>query len=71
MYCAVARELDGTSGRYYNNCTLCPMSTTARSDTMAKMLWTFSEQLVQRGLAYAQVDEPYRTEVVTPVVYDV
>nr|XP_018909489.1 PREDICTED: WW domain-containing oxidoreductase [Bemisia tabaci] len=51
IYCAVATELNGISGSYFNNCYQCRPSSRAMNKTMAEKLWTLSENLIQKWQA--------------------
>ena len=45
IYCAVAEELEGVSGRYYSDCAEKKLKPHATDDAVAKKLWEVSEQL--------------------------
>ncbi|XP_062513210.1 retinol dehydrogenase 14-like isoform X2 [Corticium candelabrum] len=45
IYCAVAEELEGVSGRYYADCAETKLREHAMDDGVAKKLWEISEQL--------------------------
>ncbi|XP_066570153.1 WW domain-containing oxidoreductase [Amia ocellicauda] len=47
VYCAVADELEGLGGMYFNNCFRCLPSQEAQSETTAASLWQLSERLIQ------------------------
>ncbi|XP_051546337.1 WW domain-containing oxidoreductase-like [Myxocyprinus asiaticus] len=47
IYCAVAPELEGLGGMYFNNCFRCLPSLQAQDPTAALSLWELSEQLIQ------------------------
>lgn len=45
IYCAIAPELDGVSGKYFSDCAVKQEAKLARSDEDAKKLWEVSENL--------------------------
>lgn len=47
VYCAVAPELEGLGGMYFNNCFRCVPSSEAQDLSSALSLWELSERLVQ------------------------
>ncbi|KAK2834809.1 hypothetical protein Q7C36_015510, partial [Tachysurus vachellii] len=47
VYCAVAPELEGLGGMYFNNCFRCLPSAQAQDPSSALSLWELSERLVQ------------------------
>ncbi|KAI1904200.1 hypothetical protein AGOR_G00003230 [Albula goreensis] len=47
VYCAVAPELEGLGGMYFNNCFRCQPSQEAQSEATAASLWELSERLVR------------------------
>ncbi|KAJ8249238.1 hypothetical protein GJAV_G00232660 [Gymnothorax javanicus] len=47
VYCAVAPELEGLGGLYFNNCIRCAPSQQAQSEEAAASLWELSERLVR------------------------
>ena len=47
VYCAVASELEGLGGFYFNNCCRCDVSQTAADADLAVTLWKFSVKLLQ------------------------
>ena len=47
IYCAVAEELEGVSGRYYVDCVEKQPWRHAQDDAVAKKLWDVSEQLTE------------------------
>ncbi|XP_063052708.1 WW domain-containing oxidoreductase [Engraulis encrasicolus] len=47
VYCAVAPELEGLGGMYFNNCFRCHPSAEAESEESARSLWELSERLVE------------------------
>ncbi|ROJ64719.1 WW domain-containing oxidoreductase, partial [Anabarilius grahami] len=47
VYCAVAPELEGIGGMYFNNCFRCLPSPQAQDTTAALSLWELSERLIQ------------------------
>ncbi|XP_076121680.1 WW domain-containing oxidoreductase [Alosa pseudoharengus] len=49
VYCAVAPELEGLGGMYFNNCFRCHPSAEAESDASALSLWELSQRLVEEG----------------------
>ncbi|XP_023666523.1 WW domain-containing oxidoreductase [Paramormyrops kingsleyae] len=48
VYCAVAPELEGLGGMYFNNCFRCLPSQEAENEATAASLWELSAQLVQQ-----------------------
>ncbi|MEQ2162225.1 hypothetical protein GOODEAATRI_017658 [Goodea atripinnis] len=46
VYCAVAPELEGLGGMYFNNCFRCQPSNQAQDPSNAASLWELSERLV-------------------------
>uniref|UniRef100_A0A8C6VTZ7 WW domain-containing oxidoreductase n=1 Tax=Nothobranchius furzeri TaxID=105023 RepID=A0A8C6VTZ7_NOTFU len=46
VYCAVAPELEGSGGMYFNNCFRCQPSIQAEDPSSAANLWELSERLV-------------------------
>lgn len=46
LYCAVADELKGVSGKYFTDCKETPLQVHALNDEDAKRLWSLSEKLV-------------------------
>ena len=46
VYVASARELDGTSGKYFDKCRERAPDASAQDDGAAKRLWDESEQLI-------------------------
>ncbi|XP_013412744.1 retinol dehydrogenase 13 [Lingula anatina] len=46
IYCSVAEELDGISGKYYSDCAELEPSRRAQNEDDAKKLWEISEKLV-------------------------
>lgn len=46
VYCAVAPELEGLGGMYFNNCFRCQPSVQAEDPSGAAGLWELSERLV-------------------------
>ena len=50
VYCAVAREMDGVGGMYFNNCCRCPPSSAASDDELAKALWDISEKMLSKRI---------------------
>lgn len=51
VYCAVAPELEGLGGMYFNNCFRCLPSAQAQDQSAAAALWELSEQLVSERSA--------------------
>uniref|UniRef100_A0AC11AVB4 WW domain containing oxidoreductase n=1 Tax=Ovis aries TaxID=9940 RepID=A0AC11AVB4_SHEEP len=47
VYCAVAPELEGLGGMYFNSCCRCLPSAEAQSEDSARALWALSERLLQ------------------------
>ena len=45
VYCSVARELTGVSGRYYGHCKEEPWPESSTNDEQARKLWEISEYL--------------------------
>ncbi|KPP79574.1 hypothetical protein Z043_100837 [Scleropages formosus] len=64
VYCAVAQELEGLGGMYFNNCFRCLPSQEAQNEATAASLWKLSAQLVQQrvGPPPAPVSGVRRTE---------
>ncbi|KAM8862021.1 WW domain-containing oxidoreductase [Synchiropus picturatus] len=54
VYCAVAPELEGLGGMYFNNCFRCLPSLQAQDQDCAASLWDLSERLVQESSAGVQ-----------------
>ncbi|KAF6735065.1 WW domain-containing oxidoreductase [Oryzias melastigma] len=54
VYCAVAPELDGLGGMYFNNCFRCQPSNQAQDQSSAASLWELSERLVAERSAGIQ-----------------
>uniref|UniRef100_A0A8D2PPY8 WW domain containing oxidoreductase n=1 Tax=Zosterops lateralis melanops TaxID=1220523 RepID=A0A8D2PPY8_ZOSLA len=50
VYCAVAPELEGLGGMYFNNCCRCLPSSEAQNDATATALWELSHRLIQERL---------------------
>lgn len=50
VYCAVAPELEGLGGMYFNNCCRCLPSEEAQNEETARALWELSERLIQDRL---------------------
>ncbi|XP_058011150.1 WW domain-containing oxidoreductase isoform X4 [Ahaetulla prasina] len=50
VYCAVAAELEGLGGMYFNNCCRCLPSQQAQNGTDAAALWDLSEKLIQERI---------------------
>ena len=46
VVCAVAPEIEGHGGKYYNNCKECPVSALAENEKLSKLLWDYSTNLV-------------------------
>lgn len=46
VLCAVAPEIEGHGGRYFNNCRECTPSASATNETLGKLLWEHSKKLV-------------------------
>lgn len=46
IYCAVAEEMEGVSGKYLRDCHIVEESKGAQDDAAAKKLWEVSLQLV-------------------------
>ncbi|XP_059849245.1 WW domain-containing oxidoreductase isoform X3 [Hypanus sabinus] len=47
VYCAVAPELEGLGGMYFNNCCRCLPSQAAQDEASASALWELSERLIR------------------------
>ena len=45
IYCALAEELDGVSGRYFVDCRQADVADVAKDDEVARRLWEVSEEL--------------------------
>ncbi|XP_061825151.1 WW domain-containing oxidoreductase isoform X1 [Nerophis lumbriciformis] len=54
VYCAVAPELEGVGGMYFNNCFRCVPSFQAQDLAAAASLWESSERLVSQSSAGVQ-----------------
>ncbi|KAM7396579.1 hypothetical protein PAMP_019612 [Pampus punctatissimus] len=54
VYCAVAPELEGLGGMYFNNCFRCLPSIQAQDQNSAASLWELSERLVAERSAGIQ-----------------
>ncbi|KAA8590222.1 hypothetical protein FQN60_014156 [Etheostoma spectabile] len=54
VYCAVAPELEGLGGMYFNNCFRCLPSIQAQDQSSAESLWELSERLVAERSAGIQ-----------------
>lgn len=46
IYCAVAEEVEGVTGKYFMDCHKSGLSRGAKSNTKAKKLWELSEKFV-------------------------
>lgn len=55
VYCAVAPELEGLGGMYFNNCFRCEPSAQAQDPDAAAGLWELSERLVAQGETMGQI----------------
>ena len=50
IYCAVAEELEGVSGKYFGDCCEEQLVTTvAKDDQVAERLWNVSSEMVGLG----------------------
>ncbi|KAK3094164.1 hypothetical protein FSP39_024873 [Pinctada imbricata] len=49
IYCAVAEELVGVSGKYFSDCAVKEEVKQARDDQLAKRLWEMSEEMVAKA----------------------
>lgn len=54
VYCAIAPELEGLGGMYFNNCFRCLPSIQAQDQSSAASLWELSERLVTERSAGIQ-----------------
>lgn len=54
VYCAVAPELEGLGGMYFNNCFRCLPSIQAQDQSSSASLWELSERLVAERSAGIQ-----------------
>ncbi|KAM9352200.1 WW domain-containing oxidoreductase [Symphorus nematophorus] len=54
VYCAIAPELEGLGGMYFNNCFRCLPSVQAQDQSSATSLWELSERLVAERSAGIQ-----------------
>ncbi|KAG8012578.1 WW domain-containing oxidoreductase, partial [Nibea albiflora] len=54
VYCAIAPELEGLGGMYFNNCFRCLPSIQAQDQSSAASLWELSERLVAERSAGIQ-----------------
>ncbi|XP_045469198.1 WW domain-containing oxidoreductase [Harmonia axyridis] len=50
IFCAVAPELNGVTGCYFNNCYQCEESKMAQKDDLALALWEISTTMVERAV---------------------
>ena len=46
IHCAVAREVEGTSGKYWDGCAIREPSGKAKNDEHCQKLWEYSAKLV-------------------------
>lgn len=51
IYCAVASELEGIGGSYFNNCFRCRPSKAAEDLELAGKVWEISERMVNAAIA--------------------
>ncbi|KAI4461688.1 phosphatidylinositol-glycan biosynthesis class f protein-related [Holotrichia oblita] len=49
IYAAVSEQLDGVTGKLFDNCTEIPMYHKARDSNLAQALWKVSEELAKLG----------------------
>ena len=49
LYCCMAEELEGVSGRYYGNCAEEPWPDNVQDDGLSKKLWEKAEVLTKMG----------------------
>ncbi|CAN7997722.1 unnamed protein product, partial [Ixodes hexagonus] len=50
VFCAVAPELEGLGGCYFNNCYRCKPSAAAQDPRLATLVWETSEVILERAL---------------------
>ncbi|XP_055504818.1 WW domain-containing oxidoreductase isoform X1 [Leucoraja erinacea] len=50
IYCAVAPELEGLGGMYFNNCCRCLPSQSAQDEALASALWELSESVIRERI---------------------
>ncbi|XP_055713158.1 WW domain-containing oxidoreductase [Phlebotomus papatasi] len=50
IFCAVAPELTGLTGIYFNNCFFCEPSQLSQNDQMSEKVWEISEKMIERIL---------------------
>lgn len=50
VYCAVANDLEGVGGLYFNNCCVCDSSKEALSENLITKLWDMSEKMIGERL---------------------
>ncbi|XP_059616886.1 WW domain-containing oxidoreductase [Phlebotomus argentipes] len=50
IYCAVAPELTGLTGIYFNNCFFCEPSQLSQNDQMSEKVWELSEKMIEHIL---------------------
>lgn len=50
IYCAIATELNGVTGVYFNNCYQCEESKAAASDELALELWNISLAMIKSAV---------------------
>jgi WW domain-containing oxidoreductase len=50
IYCAVADELKGLSGLYFNNCYICQSSKLSLNENLATELWDISHEIINEIL---------------------
>ena len=46
IHCAVAREVEGVSGKYWDNCAIKEPSSRANDEEACRKLWDYSAKLV-------------------------
>ncbi|XP_070808840.1 WW domain-containing oxidoreductase [Pituophis catenifer annectens] len=66
VYCAVAAELEGLGGMYFNNCCRCLPSLQAQNGMDAAALWDLSEKLIQERIGrQGNVSQPNHYPVIS------
>eukprot|EP00064_Thunnus_orientalis_P011080 superscaffoldBa00001566_g11110 len=63
VYCAVAPELEGLGGMYFNNCFRCLPSIQAQDQSSAASLWELSERLVAESLNTAPLRKSFQPQI--------
>jgi len=50
VYCATSSDLNNITGCYFNNCTICEPSKSAKDDDLSFQLWKLSEKLIEDSI---------------------